>query len=349
MTQNRKVRQSNIELLRIVAIFLVMVGHINGFMAEGRIPPMTADADGIIILRNIIGSLASVCVVLFVLISGWFSIKPNLKSVVTLWTQIFFVYIYCFSIQTVVGGVNLKTLATCFLPFTMGNWFVRCYLILMLLSPALNHLSERLTRRGFILFLAVFTAIALLWGCISPSDAAGFNQGMSSLSLVYVYMVGRFMRLHVQINCSKWFWLLGYLLLSFVIFLGRVAHLPWVLYYCNPILVLSAALLFMFFVRLDIGHCRFINWVASSVFAAFILHTRTPVFGWLQAFNIEKLHTLPYLQYLCLIFVVLVAIFMVAVVMDKIRAYVFKPVINYVSRIMILSDNSEKLISFKKE
>lgn len=55
-----KVRQSNIELLRIVAIFLVMVGHINGFMAEGRIPPVTADADVVVVIRNIIGSLASV-------------------------------------------------------------------------------------------------------------------------------------------------------------------------------------------------------------------------------------------------------------------------------------------------
>ncbi len=344
-----KVRQSNIELLRIVAIFLVMVGHINGFMAEGRIPPMTADADSVVIIRNVIGSLASVCVALFMLISGWFSIKPNLKSVVTLWTQIFFVYIYCFSIQVVLGGANLKTLATCFLPFTMGNWFVRCYLILMLLSPALNLLSERLTQRGYILFLSAFTAIALMWGCISPTDAAGFNQGMSSLSLVYVYMVGRFMRLHLQINRSKWFWLWGYLLLSLVIFLGRVAHLPWILYYCNPILVLSAALLFMFFVRLDIGHCGFINWVASSVFAAFILHTRAPVFGWLQTFNLEKLHALPYLQYLCMILVVLIVIFMIAILMDKIRAYIFKPLINFVSRIFFLSDNSEKLISLKKE
>lgn len=344
-----KVRQSNIELLRIVAIFLVMVGHINGFMAEGRIPPMTADADSVVIIRNVIGSLASVCVALFVLISGWFSIKPNLKSVVTLWTQIFFVYIYCFSIQAVVGGANLKTLATCFLPFTMGNWFVRCYLILMLLSPALNLFSERLTQRGFILFLAVFTAVAFLWGCVFPTDAVGFNQGMSSLSLVYVYLVGRFMRLHIQIKRSKWFWLLGYLLLSLVIFLGRVAHLPWILYYCNPILVLSAALLFIFFVRLDIGHCGFINWVASSVFAAFILHTRAPVFGWLQAFNLEKLHALPYLQYLCMILVVLIVIFMIAILMDKIRAYIFKPLINFVSRILFLSDNSEKLISLKKE
>lgn len=231
----------------------------------------------------------------------------------------------------------------------MGNWFVRCYLILMLLSPALNLFSERLTQRGFILFLAVFTAVAILWGCVFPTDAVGFNQGMSSLSLVYVYMVGRFMRLHIQIKRSKWFWLLGYLLLSLVIFLGRVAHLPWILYYCNPILVLSAALLFMFFVRLDIGHCGFINWVASSVFAAFILHTRSPVFGWLQAFNLEKLHALPYLQYLCMILVVLIVIFMIAILMDKIRAYIFKSLINFVSRILFLSDNSEKLISLKKE
>ena len=101
----RSVRQSNIELLRIVAIFLVMVAHCNGFMAEGHIPSMTdGNVDAVVICRNIIASLASICVVLFVLISGWFSIKPNFKSIVTLWTQVFFIYLYLIGLQYIVRG-----------------------------------------------------------------------------------------------------------------------------------------------------------------------------------------------------------------------------------------------------
>ena len=105
MVSATKVRQSNIELLRILAIFLVMVGHFNSGMGGGR-PHFEGLIDGVVIGRNIVAALASVCVVLFVLISGWFSIKPNLKSIATLWTQILFINLYLFVFQLVLmGGV----------------------------------------------------------------------------------------------------------------------------------------------------------------------------------------------------------------------------------------------------
>lgn len=345
-----KVRQSNIELLRIVAMFLVMVAHCNIWLGGG-LPDVT---DGMTVLfwgKHIIASLASICVVLFVLISGYFTIKPNLKSVVTLWTQIFFVYFYIFIIQTIVtgDGINFKSLVLCFLPFTVGNWFVKSYLILMLLSPALNLLADKLSRKAFLLFLLTFTIIALFWGCIFSDPAAGFNKGYSPLSFIYFYMVGRYLSLHITNDKSKWFYFGSYLFFSVLIFVGLLARQKWMLYYCNPILVLSAASLFIFFVKLNIGHVGFINWVASSVFAVFIFHTKEPVVGWLESYNINKLNTLPYIGYIWLMFVLLIAIFVIAILMDKIRAYIFKPVINYVSRIVILSDNSEKIISFKKE
>lgn len=101
--EKTKVRQSNIELLRIVAIFLVMVAHCNGWLGGG-LPDASSGMTVLFWGKHIIASLASICVVLFVLISGYFSIKPSLKSLVTLWTQIFFVYLYLFVIQLIVAG-----------------------------------------------------------------------------------------------------------------------------------------------------------------------------------------------------------------------------------------------------
>lgn len=219
----------------------------------------------------------------------------------------------------------------------------------MLLSPALNFFADKLSRKGMLLFLFVFSAMAFVWGCVFPSDAAGFNKGYSTLSFVLFYMVGRFLKLHVNNNRSKWFYLGGYLLFSTVIFFGLVAKQNWMLYYCNPILVLSAVSLFLFFVKLDIGHVSFINWVASSVFAVFIFHTREPIVGWLEEYNIAKLNLLPYFEYLGLMFVVLLGIFVVAVLIDKLRAIIFKPVINIASRIVISTDENEKFISIKKK
>ena len=348
--EKTKVRQSNIELLRIVAIFLVMVAHCNSWLGGG-LPNPSEGMTTVFFGKYIIAALASICVVLFVLISGYFSIKPNLKSIVNLWTQIFFVYIYLFVIQSIVinKGVDVKGLMMCFLAFSRGNWFVKAYLVLMLLSPALNLLAEKLSRKGMLLFLGIFTAMAFVWGCVFHADAAGFNKGYSPLSFAYFYMVGRYLKLHVKDNKSKWFYLIGYLMFSTVIFVGLIAKQKWILYYCNPILVLSAVSLFMFFVKLNIGYVGFINWVASSVFAVFIFHTREPIIGWLEDFNLQKLHSLPYFEYLGLMFVVLVAIFIVAVLMDKLRALIFKPVIDFASRIIISTDENEKFISIKKQ
>ena len=344
-----KLRQSNIELLRIVAIFLVMVAHCNIWLGGG----LPKASDGLTAMfwgKHIIASLTSICVVVFVLISGYFSIKPNMKSIATLWSQIFFVYLYVFILQCVSTGnwFNVKGLIICFLPFTLGNWFVKSYLILMLVSPALNLLSDKLQKKGMLLFLAVFSVMALFWGCIIKDPTAGFNKGYSPLPFVYFYMVGRYLRLYLNSVLSKKFYIGGYLLFSTVICVGLLAKQYWLLYYCNPILVLSAASLFMFFVKLDIGHVRFVNWIASSVFTVFIFHTRGPVVGWLEDFNIKQLNNLPYFEYLGLMFVVLISILMIAVLMDKIRAYIFKPAIIFVSRIVILSDNSDKIISLRK-
>lgn len=349
MSEGTKVRQSNIELLRIVAIFLVMVAHCNIWLGGG-LPDFSEGISAMVVGKHIIASLASTCVALFVLISGYFSIKPNLKSIVTLWTQIFFIYLYLYAFQIIVmgGGISVKSLLTCFLPFSNGNWFVKAYLMLMLLAPALNYLAERLSRKSMLLFLAIFSAMALVWGCLLNDAAAGFNRGYSPLSFVYFYMVGRYMKLHLKKERPKWWYMGLYLLFSSIIFVGLVMKQHWMLNYCNPILVLSAASLFMFFAKLDMGHVGFINWVASSVFAVFIFHTKGPVVGWLEDFNISKLNTLPYFEYLVLMFVVLVAIFMVAILLDKVRAYIFKPVIHFAGRIEINGDNSN-FISINKK
>lgn len=162
-------------------------------------------------------------------------------------------------------------------------------------------------------------------------------------------MVGRYLKLHIQINHSKWFYFAGYLFFSLLIFIGRAFGVSWILSYCNPVLVLSAVSLFLFFVKWDIGHVRFINWTASSVFAAFIFHTREPIIGWLRDFNLQILHTLPYIEYLGLMFVILVAVFMVAVLMDKLRALIFKPLIDFASRIVISTDDNDKMIKINKK
>ena len=90
MTTTSVQRSSNIELLRILAMFLVLVHHAN-ILSIG-IPSWAecVSAPGNTFFRFFIQSLAIVAVDVFVLISGWFGIKPSLKKLLALLFQVFF-------------------------------------------------------------------------------------------------------------------------------------------------------------------------------------------------------------------------------------------------------------------
>ena len=88
-----KERLSNIELLRIVAMLFVLIVH-SDFVALGT--PSTNDCmeSGIASFTRIfLETLSYVCVNVFVLISGWFGIKPSKKGFCNFIFQCFFFYL----------------------------------------------------------------------------------------------------------------------------------------------------------------------------------------------------------------------------------------------------------------
>lgn len=98
-----KKRDSNFELLRIIAMFLVMITHAT-FLALG----VPTYEDSINIPYSSFGiflsqSFSTACVNIFVLLSGWFGIKVNLKRFsefifqVFFFTSIIFIGLYIYS------------------------------------------------------------------------------------------------------------------------------------------------------------------------------------------------------------------------------------------------------------
>lgn len=339
-------RLSNIELLRIISIFLVMIAHCNSWLADGL--PDVSMGDGIPIsslMRYFVAGLASICIVCFVFISGFFSIKPNLRSLITLWTQILFIKLIFYIIQCVfhtsigVDGFEIGGFVKQFFIFTTGNWFVVCYLLLMLFAQALNLFSQSISYKSFSLYILLFTAAAFVYGCIFNNTTAGFNHGYSPLSLFYLYMVGRYIALHREkitfLDFSKITYLIIYLVLSALIGFLAMKKIQWALYYCNPLLVLSGVSLFMFFLKCNMNENKVINWIASSVFAVFIFHTAPPIVNWLKEYNIYALNTFSYAKYAIIMLCVLLVIFIVAILLDKLRYFVFRPLINFVSNIKL--------------
>lgn len=95
----KKVRSSNLELLRLLSMFFVLVVHAD-FQALGMpdrtemtILPLFS------VFRIIIEAFAIVCVNSFVLLSGWFGINFHIKSLCNLLFQCAFFLIGIYILQ----------------------------------------------------------------------------------------------------------------------------------------------------------------------------------------------------------------------------------------------------------
>ena len=88
--EKAKVRESNIELLRNISMFMILVIHAN-FVSLPRIGIEELSSNTIpSVTRFFIESLGIVAVNVFVFISGWFGIRTRLKSVLSFIYQILF-------------------------------------------------------------------------------------------------------------------------------------------------------------------------------------------------------------------------------------------------------------------
>ena len=193
-------RNSAVEILRILSMFFVVLVHFNRL----GINPGIIDATGELTLENGIGhmiqSIAIVAVDVFVLISGYFGIRFKVKGVLRLylmclcWGIIAFVLFCIFCHRSIGRSILFQLLA-----FTQDRWwFILAYLYLYFAAPLLNAAVEHLTKRGFILVLALYTVSAFYFGYFR---GVGDNMsGYSFAQFVYLYLIGRFINRHVPIE-----------------------------------------------------------------------------------------------------------------------------------------------------
>lgn len=127
----KKVRDSNMELLRITAMLLVLIYHAN-FLSFGEPNSIEARETPLnVILRDFFNACSVVCVNLFVFISGWYGIKFKKKKFCEFLFQVSFIVAV-----TLVFFCNITNhkfdrhdFQSIFL-LTDELWFVKAYIIL---------------------------------------------------------------------------------------------------------------------------------------------------------------------------------------------------------------------------
>lgn len=266
-------RNSSIELLRIISIFLIVLCHVCSLLDWDQ----ASDANKLVVgVVNCIGNVAVSC---FVLISGYFSIKFKWRKFINL---IVITTVYCTIIAAFRYGYNPKELLMALFTVPAYNlWFIACYLILMPLAPYINKFVDSLDKKEFRNLIIILIVILCIFPTLTVKGATNdivLRQGGKNLVyMMFLYIMGRYVRLHNDRDYNRWaLWgihlacSISVLLLNMLgtwLFNKRCAIFR---FDCSPFTLLSSLSVFYLFKSWNY-HSRIINWLSSSVFAFYLL------------------------------------------------------------------------------
>ena len=337
----KKVRRSNMELLRIVSMLFVMILHANfgGIHAPNHMDLTTAPS--ITFVRCFVEALSIVAVNAFVLISGWFGIHYSYRKLFMLCFQVLFYSVGFFIVFAFIvpsEAFSIDKIKGVFL-FNGDYWFVKAYLVLFLLAPVLNAFVEHASKKQFLTVLLSYYTIHTIYGWLMDASVSFTMNGTTGLSFIGLYLLGRYIRLYssklttmnrdkdllVYVGCAFVLSVCNLLLLS----RGLSVSVEGRLYsYASPIVIIASVALLLFFSKLSFSS-KVINWIASSCFAVYLFHCNGFFFGKYYRELIASI----YYDSRCALWGVVVYIMLIyaaAILIDKVRIFLWNLVENRV-------------------
>lgn len=340
-------RKSNIELLRIVAMLLVVFLHANYYSLGSVKLEDIANHPVNSFLKALAEQLCVICVNVFVLISGWFKIRPSIKGAMSLLFQVAFFYVL------VVLCLNLAGVTIPFNDIVKGlyvwspYWFVVSYLILYAIAPILNVFIDTASPKMFVSVLASFFFCEFVLGwCVGVSD---FNGGYSTLSFVALYLLAQFIRKysHRLLSIGVGVNFLLYLLFSIipVSIYCLTGYSFRTISYTSPFVISASVFFFLAFYKIRISS-RVINYFACSAFSIYLVHLH-PLIKQHFIYFMNKAHDTWGMYYVVFVFVFAVSLGILCVLLDKLRILLWNLLCRlFVERLVkCLRNTMEKIFS----
>ena len=335
MQSNKFVRDSNMELLRIIAMLGILAVHAD-FFALGIPSQQDCVNDRFVSLcRFIVESITIVSVNIFVLLSGWYGIHPKIKRIKEFIFQILFfnILFFVFFSFTKPEATFSKQGLLSVLMLDKRFWFVKAYLMLYLLSPILNAFIDHSTKRQLYLLTVVFFIFQTLYGWLFTA-VSWFNNGYSALSFVGLYLIARYFRLSGFNYMNRFraillfilFVVANSILAYFLAINGRGGLIKLLYAYNSPFVIVASLVAFYFFTTLSFKS-RIINALAISSFAAFLLHANHFFLDIIFVPTIKNwFANLSLLSFSFYVTSFILCLFFAAIVIDKFRSYIYNKI-----------------------
>lgn len=270
-------RNSNVELLRLLCMFLIVIRHL---FKRGASVACNDDISNMDVFWGTFFDPFCFCAVnVFILISGYFGIKLKVNSFVNLYVRCAIYGLLCYCVHLYMNGGSLGRYGfthNCLLALSNTRWFIQAYIGLLLFSPILNLCIKKIDRQTFVMFLILLTIANVYFGWFGNSNVNA--NGYNVVNFVYLYFIGRYIKIY-NLTISKWKSLAIYVLCSLLLGVLSVtlsgdgyAYNIFHDKYNNPILIIESVALLCFFVSLNFKS-NFINWLAKSSIAIYLIHS----------------------------------------------------------------------------
>ena len=301
---NKNLRNSNIELLRIILMIFVITLHYNGMCGHA----LEYCLEGVNFYFTRLTEAICVCAVdCFMIISGYFlafNKEIKLKRIFHILGIVIGINFFTEIIEILITKqFNAKSLIRCFLP---ENYFSTFYIITYILSPFINSVFEELKEfKKTLVFLIILIVLFIIYPTIYDSAKAIFNFNLNGLdtingagagnaggytivNFIVMYCIGAFLRrFNFDYARKRVIILISYLVSIICIFLNLLFIPQTALCYYNVFVVLNASFLFLLFLQLNFSN-SIINYISKGTFGVFCLHVSSlATFLW-NKFNIQN-------------------------------------------------------------
>lgn len=330
-------RNSNIEILRIIAMFFIVVGH---FVSQSGFQFDELSLNSYLLFIMSYG-LRIACNV-FLIIGVWFMVDTPFKAnrIIKMYGQLvsYTLPLTLASIMAFPSLCTMKSIVKGLFPFSMrGLWFASAYLTLMLFAPLLNSILK--WRKETVKLLAVLLLVFVSGVSSLPDQQDGYV--VDTLWFLTVYIVIGYIKMYGRSFQNKKLAALisggGYIALTTIVYCSKIYKESGILNTAGnlayqylidiktlPNFIIALAL-FVFFITKDEKHNGNVNRLAACAFPVYLFH-QTPAFYpilWKYVFRVESWIERPYFYYPVIVFV---CIYGIVLIIEQIRKKFIEPV-----------------------
>lgn len=279
-----KERNSNIELLRIVAMFMIVISHytVHNGVVNSALPL------GFNRFLLEITDLGNIGVIIFVLITGYYninSLKPfKLKRLFSMILQVFFysAIIYLIFVLTGQEQFSFTGLIKNFLPITFVRyWFASAYILLYIFIPYINLFLRKINKGQHLSLVLILVLIFSVLPTITGQKFFGNELIFMMMSYTIGAYLGRFKNNFFSKKRNSWVVLLtcGIVLIVSIITFDLLGlwismfgeHSAYLLYRHTIISALIAISVFSIFSAKKPFSNAVVNTVAGCMFGVYLI------------------------------------------------------------------------------